>query len=281
MSKKIISIDLPWSENNFTAVTYFEISDDTGRILDFHCFSKKLNRKENYIFHLQGCMPFDISNSIDIIMLDMPIGGLSYKRCLHPKYRPVELAFTNSAFIANTKIQYPRFQGGIKFANSGFELGLELLDLFGTSSCSVIECFPQITIPSLMQNNFYQNFEISKLSTHKANRSNAKCMWNILRNILKQHSLDSIQFNYLTEAGLADLCDSVLGALPALDFLSDGKFLSKDIVWLLNNPGDVDHPYITTKTALKKELRKTWIKSVEKSDLIPGVLDKGILTYRV
>jgi hypothetical protein len=230
----------------------------------------------------------DLTNKIDFILLDMPIGGIdAYSSLKHQNYRPVELAFANAVFIPNTKIQYPRFQGGVKHADAGLKLAQKMRATFGNESCSVIESFPQLSIPPLMQHKSYLDstmnptFKINKLSTHKANKKNAENMWNLLNHILKRNSDKTVDFNYRDHSGIADLCDSVLGALPILDYLSNGKFLSKDVVWLLNNPGNVAHPYTTTKKNEKMEMRKSWMVNVNLSDFTNAVMDKGILSYRL
>lgn len=282
---KIISIDLPWSANNFTAATYFELSND-GSISIAKAFSKRLGSRfePDYLQNIKT--ELDVSLA-DYILIDIPIGGISYiKDRPTPRsdkkasaQRPVERAFHQSQTIfssgdSSKRIGYPKFQGGEDIATEGLKLAEEAKSKLGHGRTSVIEIFPQMTVPALIKALPKEMSFIDSIGAHKEGRTNKPdLMLAALNKLLKT--------NLASQEGKADLCDSILGALPLLDLLTSGKFLSSKIVWLLNDPGEeVIHPWTVKSSKKKKLLRPGWIKDAKVSDFDQGVMEKGILTYR-
>lgn len=284
--KRIISIDLPWSANNFTAATYYELSDD-GLISNSKGFSKKLGKRTDQDYFQEIKTKLDAPQA-DYILIDIPIGGTSYNtdrpvsrgEKKASSQRPVERAFHQSQNIfssgdSNIRIGYPKFQGGENIANEGLKLAKKAKSILGHDRTSVIEIFPQITVPALIKALPKEMSFIDSIGAHKKSRTNKPDLMLAALNKLLNTTIND-------EQGKADLCDSILGALPLIDLLTSGKFLGSDIVWLLNDPGEeVIHPWTVKSSKKKKLLRPAWMKDAEVSDFTVGVMEKGILTYRL
>lgn len=287
---KILSIDLPWSANNYTGATYFELTlaSNTYTLTEFRAAIIKMNR-ENPEYAETIKKELKIQNDkIDYILLDMPIKGHTYEIEDKKTFRPVELALTNfSSFKIKDKILcFPTFMAGANLmpktknviCDVGFETAKILLDSIGSTKCSVIEVFPQTTIPLI-----YHRFEtemsfMQKLAPHKKQKKeNGHIrLHKVLSKILNKEVVYKADMIH----GLPDLCDSIMGALPMLDLLTGGSFLKMPTAWLLYSPlNNSKHPLLETNKEERKRLRKDWIEGAKIDQLIPGPIQKGILCY--
>jgi hypothetical protein len=288
----ILSIDLAWSANNITAVTYYELTDSPkGYVLTEFRSNTFRSKRDDEHYSQTIKESIELKDKVDFILLDMPILGNEYKyKQTETTFRGVEYALLNFASIecfSGKLLCFPTFMAGGNcmhksdkvICEEGYKTAKALLKDIGSDKASVIEVFPQTAIPMIMKCYPKETEFVEKLAPHKKQKKikGHEKLRDILIKVLKKSN--NIPIGMSTMLGLPDLCDSVLGALPFLDLLTEGKFLSKDIVWLLYNPGTEIHPHEASSVSEKKILRYEWISKIHIKDLDSRILNKGIVCY--
>lgn len=279
---RILSIDLPWTDNNFTSASFFEVTD--GKITHFTNFTERLARRDpSFADKVLSKVPGD---RIDYLLLDIPIGGNDFKIQGVEDFRAVEIILTNfSSFESpnwGTKIRFPTFMAGAKkfrghekiICEEGIVTAQNLMKKIKNQDVKVLEVFPQTAMPAIIERAQSPEICINKLAPHKKIKGGDQ--W-LLKELTKIMHLDLESKAPLNKSkGLPDFLDSIMGALPILDELTAGAFLNLHPAWFLYNP---KISVVSPTKDDKKVLLESFITGASLQDIKPGINQRGIFTY--
>jgi hypothetical protein len=278
---RVLSIDLPWSGAGVFGFAYADVADPGGPVV-----ASELPEQEREVEDVFAGFGHE-QGRFDLILLDHPIGEAAGRT---KGYRPVERAVSNSAFAGRRRIQCPRFQPGAEHMAAGLTMARAAQAILGTPRAVVVESFPQLSVPALLQFAEQKGLPsngIYRLNAHKTGAADA-------RSRAQREMLGAFErwTGWVVE-GLppssrgGDGLDAVIGLLPALQLLNVAKgpvssSAWTEVVWLHDWPLGT-HPLPgEAGRVLKAEARSRWMSPLAKGVVgQTGVRVDGLISMRL
>lgn len=279
---KVLSLDLPWGSGEvrrkFLGVSWADLAQDRNEV-----FAESHPATDLALSHTIQRVGERLGR-FDLILLDQPIGGVGEDGS---KYRDVERTFTNSTFFQTGagRVQCPKFQPGAPHAKSGLERAALCRGLVGTERCVVLESFPHLSIPSLVEHcgaNQLPRGALLGLTRHKTGHDAQHAQAQLLSAFSHWTGRDVIGLDRIpSAAGRADALDAILALLPVLEWAAGSP---RDEPWSqpvwLNNPVGPGSPLPSQyKSAEPKMHRRAGRVSPLQRKAVgpPGIRSDGLL----